>query len=213
MRAMVALASGVALFLTQLSTAQGAVAEFTGPGTTASELAALSSQTDNAGALLGLGQTFTFRFDTAFATEAPGVLTVSTLGNLPGISRAEIRIGSFNNNNPQFVVTNTIVGGGTRTINNLFNRGCNVFGGCDFIEITTVFSRRGSPGIEVDYVLVDGEVVEVTSPTPEPGTWALLILGFTVTAARIKAVRRDRRGSAGVQRTPNGPKLSGLQIA
>lgn len=173
-----------------------ATAEFIAPSTAAnSDIAALSNATDGSGLLIGMNQTLALRFDTPFATESPGVLTVSTIAPDSGLARATFRVGSYNNGNPVFVAERNVRAGLTHNLNNLFNRGCSVFGGCDYVEITTFRTRDGATGVEVDYVLVDGEIVEVTSPTPEPATWALMILGFASVGARIKQVRRERRRS------------------
>ena len=131
--------------------------------------------------------------DTPIGVTSGGSVSVFTLPPGSGNARATIRIGSYNAGSPQIVFSRNVRAGQVRNLNNLFNRGCGILGGCDYIEIITTRVRRGAAGVSVDYIEVDGQLVQVTSPTPEPATWALMILGFTITAYRLKALRRARR--------------------
>jgi len=161
-------------------------------------LTALSTSGDSAGALLGLGETLALVFDNLFATtRADDSVSIFTLAPDNGWARASVRFGVYNYGAPTIVFSRNIRAGRTLTINNLFNRGCSAFGGCDYIEILTTRLRGGANGVEVDYVDVNGAVTTVTAPTPEPASWALMILGFCLIAWRLKAARRissDRSG-------------------
>jgi len=165
-------------------------------------LNALSTASDNAGATLNLGQTLGLVYDQPFATSRGGSVSIFTVAPASGFTFFSIRFGSYNNGSPLFTNARGFVrAGNTAQFNNLFQRGCRAFGGCDYIEITNVFSRGNPTGAEVDYVEVDGEVTVVTPPTPEPSTWAMMILGFWFAAGRLKKMRLhpdfhlDRAGS------------------
>jgi hypothetical protein len=116
---------------------------------------------------------------------------VFTLPPASGNARARILIGAYNGGSPIFLRGRNVTAGNSRTItaNNGLVNGCRLLGGCDYVEIITTRTRRGAAGVEVDYVVVDGEVVEVASPTPEPTTWALMIIAFAGVAWRLKAMR------------------------
>ena len=165
------------------------------------ELNALSTQGDNAGLLLGLGDTLAIVLDDLVGDVSGGNISVFTIAPDTGASRATIRIGRYNNGAPQFAISRNVRAGNTRNFTNLFNRGCGLLGGCDYIEIITNRTRRGADGTRIDYVTVDGDVVQVASPTPEPSVWALMILGFAGVAMRLKALRR--RGALAPS-TPRG---------
>ncbi|MBT8473203.1 MAG: hypothetical protein KJN99_11415 [Marinicaulis sp.] len=55
--------------------------------------------------------------------------------------------------------------------------------GCSLLRISTT-TALFSPGLSLDGV-------SGVSGAPEPGTWALLIIGFVLVAGRLKAVRRE----------------------
>ena len=156
------------------------------------DLASLSTQGDGNGFLVGFRQTLGILLNTRIGGTSGGNISVFTLAPSQGIARATISIGVYNNGNPQFATSRNVRAGNSRSIGNLFSRGCGVLGGCNYIEIFTYRSRRGANGVNVDYITVDGEVVQVTSPTPEPSAWALMIVGFMAVAMRLKALRKRR---------------------
>lgn len=155
------------------------------------DLSELSTQGDGEGFLLGLGDTLGIVLDDAVGVSSGGNISVFTLAPDSGAARATIRIGNYNNGAPQFAISGNVRAGNTRSFTNLFNRGCGILGGCNYIEIITNRTRRGADGVDVDYVTVDGELVQVASPTPEPSVWTLMILGFAAVALRLKALRRN----------------------
>lgn len=174
--------------LTIISQAEAETATYTQPNfISGSDLSALSTAGDNAGVNLSFGQTLALNFDQPFATSRGGSVSVFTVPPTSGFTWFFVRIGSFNNGSPVFSRTRGFVRAGTSVnFNNLFQRGCRAFGGCDYIEITNVFSVGNQTGAEVDYVEVDGVVTNVTATTPEPSTWAMMIIGFWFTAWRLK---------------------------
>ena len=153
-------------------------------------LGALSTQGDGGGYLIALGETLSLLFDSPIGTNRNSSISIFTLDPPQGVARAQIRIGNYNNGTPTFLNFHNFRAG--RTVNNagLLN-GCQLLGGCDYIEIATTRTTRGAAGVEVDYLLVDGQVVQVASPTPEPKTWALMIIAFACVAGRMKAMRRE----------------------
>ena len=171
-----------------------ATATYVSPASmTEADRIALGASGDSAGYLVPLGNTLELVFDNPFATSSGDNVTIFTLPPPPrGFARAWVSFGVYNGGSPTIVTRRNLRAGRTLSISSLFDDGCSVFGGCDFIAITTFRARRGATGVEVDYVMVDGEVVEVTSPTPEPRTWALMILGFIATAMRLKHVRKRK---------------------
>ena len=113
-----------------------------------------------------------------------------TIAPTTGAARFTISFGRYNAGAPIVTASRNVNAGGTVTVKNLFQSGCNAFGGCDFIMITTDRANRGASGAAVDYVSVNGEPVVAVSPTPEPSAWLLMIVSFGMIAARAKHVRR-----------------------
>lgn len=159
-------------------------------------MTALSTAGDGAGELVGLNQWISLLFDQPFGVRRSDTVSIFTLPPLVGDARLTISFGRYNGGSPTFVDTRTVNAGNRLTINNLFQRGCSALGGCDFILITTTRARNGAPGATVDYVSVNGEIIEVTAPTPEPKTWAMMIIGFAAIAWRLKAQRASSPSSA-----------------
>lgn len=159
-------------------------------------MTALSTAGDGAGQLVPLGEWISLLFTQPFGVSRRDAVSIFTLAPPVGNARLTISFGVYNNGAPIFVDTSTVNAGGTLTVNNLFQRGCRAFGGCDFIYITTTRQRNGAPGATVDYVSVNGEVTDVTAPTPEPSVWAMMIMGFAGIAWRLKARRRYSVSSA-----------------
>ena len=187
------LISALVLMIASVASAEAATATYVAPANLdASSVTALSTSGDSAGASLGLGDTLALVFDSPFATAPGDNVSVFTLRPDVGAARFRIRFGVFNNGAPTFVFSRNRRAGARLSVNNLFQRGCSAFGGCDYIEITLTRTRRGATGAEVDYVSVDGEVTEVASPTPGPGAWAMMIVSFAGTGWRLKALRRRR---------------------
>ena len=163
---------------------------------------ALSTSGDNAGFLVGLNQTLSIRLDNPIGATASTSVSIFTLPPDSGNARATISFGSYNNGSPIIVLSRNVNAGSSSNINNLFQRGCGLLGGCDFIEIITNRTRRGAEGVEVDYIVVDGVVVQLTSPAPEPSIWAMLILAFAGCALRLKQIRRSQNSAPVLNRGP-----------
>jgi hypothetical protein len=181
-----------------LTPAHASTAVFTEPATlTASDVAALSTSGDAAGVNLALGEVLALLFDTPFGVSKSDSVSIFTLPPTTGAARLTINFGSYNGGSPVFAATRFVNAGSTLTVGNLFQQGCSAFGGCDYIEIITSRTQRGATGAEIDYVDVNGEVVSVAAPTPEPATWLMMIVGFALVAMRLKAIRfrLDRRTS------------------
>lgn len=153
--------------------------------------AALSTSGDNAGLFLAQGATFALYFDQPFGEVKNGDnISIFTLAPSVGKVRFSVSFGVYNAGAPTIVTSRQVNAGGSISTTNLFQQGCAVLGGCDYIEITIDKLQGGATGAEIDYVDVNGEVTYVASPTPEPGAWALMILGFSGIAMRMKALRR-----------------------
>jgi hypothetical protein len=155
-------------------------------------LYALNHAGDKKGFLVGLNQILAIVFDAKFASvKNADTISIFTLAPSVGTAKLTISFGVWNNGAPIIVsTTNNLNAGQTLNLGNLFQSGCSVFGGCDYIAITTKSTTKGAAGAVVDHVDVNGQIVEIASPTPEPTTWALMILGFCAVAARLKAARR-----------------------
>ena len=183
----------LAITLAFASNAQASTATYVMPNDlTESEVTALSTAGDSSGVFLGQSQTLALVFHTPFATQNGQNFSIFTVPPSTGRVQFRISFGIYNGGAPTFAWSGNFNAGGTFSADNLFDRGCSAFGGCDYIEITTRRTNRGATGAEVDYVSVEGEVTEVTSPTPEPSTWALMISGFALIGWRLKAMRRGR---------------------
>jgi hypothetical protein len=155
------------------------------------QIHALSRSHDAAGPFIGIGQWIGLLFSTPFATTRGETVSVFTLAPPTGSAQFTVSIGRYNNGAPVFVSTRNIGAGSTLTVTNLFQAGCSVFGGCDFIQITTRSTNRGATGASVDYVSVNGEPVLAASPTPEPSSWMMMMLGFWFVGLRAKAMARS----------------------
>lgn len=190
MRDWLALAA-VAIACVVSAPASAATATFIEPSSIgASDLDALSAAGDGGGFLIALGETLAILLDPAIAADTENSISIFSAAPANGTAFATIRIGSYNNGSPEFVASRNFKAGNSVNIGNLLQNGCQLLGGCDYIEIVTTRTTKGAAGVEIDYVTVDGEVVAVTSPTPEPATWALMIVAFAGLAARLKARRR-----------------------
>jgi len=159
-------------------------------------MTSLSTAGDGAGVFIGFNQWISLLFDQPFGVSRSDTVSIFTLPPTIGNARLTVSFGRFNGGSPVFADTRQVSAGNILTINNLFQRGCAALGGCDFILITTTRARNGATGATVDYVSVNGEVTEVTAPTPEPSTWAMMILGFAAIAWRLKAQRASPPSSA-----------------
>jgi hypothetical protein len=159
-------------------------------------MTSLSTASDGAGVFVGFNQWISLLFDQPFGVSRSDTVSIFTLPPTVGDARFTISFGRYNGGSPVFADTRQVNAGNTLTINNLFQRGCAALGGCDFILITTTRARHGATGATVDYVSVNGEVTEVTAPTPEPSTWAMMILGFAAIAWRLKVQRASSLSSA-----------------
>ena len=198
----VTMAAAAALFAA-IGPASARTASFVSPATlSGAELAAVSTRGDSRGLTVGLGQSFSIVFDQPIGLiKNADNVSIFTLAPPVGSARAVISIGRYNSGSPIILRTQNLNSGNTFSIGNLFQIGCAQIGGCNFVSITTDRTQRGAAGVVVDYIVVNGEVTDVTSPTPEPRTWALMIIGFIAVAARLKR-RRAAMGNA------YGPLLS-----
>ncbi len=152
---------------------------------------ALSRRGDNAGYLVELDRTLALVFDQPFGQiGGADSIAVFTLAPRVGDARAVVRFGVWNSGSPIVLRSRNVNAGGSVSFNNLFQIGCSLFGGCDFVSVTTDRARRGADGVVVDYVDVNGEVTEVAAPAPEPSQWTLMILAFAGVAWRLKAARK-----------------------
>lgn len=176
------------------STAKAETATFVMPSSlSTTEINALSTAGDSTGVFLGLFETLALVFDTPFATDRGQNVSIFSQAPANGNVRFTVSIGVYNGGTPTIVQSRNLRAGNTFSRNNLFQQGCSAFGGCDYIEITTNRTNAGATGAEIDYVAIEGEVTEVTSPTPEPSTWALMIAAFTLTGWRLKAMRKTKQ--------------------
>lgn len=155
------------------------------------ETTALSTSGDNAGFTVSQSQSLQILFDQPFITTRTDRVSIFTLPPVGGGQAiGQIRIGRYVDGEIQFVTARNFNSNG-RTVNffNFVARECEGLGGCNFIEVVTNSARRGAEGVQIDYIQVNGEVVSVVAATPEPGTWALMIIGFFAVAWRMKALR------------------------
>lgn len=159
-------------------------------------MTALSTPGDGAGQSVPLNQWFSLLFTQPFGVSKTDSVSVYTLPSTGGVATLSISFGRYNNGSPVFVDTKSVNAGGALTVSNLFQRGCSAFGGCDYIFIQTTKTKGGATGATVDYVSVNGETTDVAAPTPEPETWALMIIGFAGVAWRLKARKRYSPSSA-----------------
>jgi hypothetical protein len=159
-------------------------------------MTALSAGGDNAGQFVGLNQWISLLFAQPFGVSKSDTVSIFTLLPPSGMATFTVSFGRFNNGSPIYADTRTVQAGSTLTINNLFQRGCSALGGCDFIFIKLTKTKGAATGATIDYVSVNGEATEVTAPTPEPSSWAMMILGFAAVAWRLKAQRRSSLSSA-----------------
>ena len=180
------------LFLMLVSApAQAATAMFTSPQANPEDVAGTN---DFSGLLVAPGESVALVIDTPFAVNAGDSVTI--FRTVFPFTTATIRIGSFNNGTPIiFETINSGFFGIFNTITGLAAAGCGAVGGCDFIEITTT---GGAPfGLDAIAFQPAGGGVEfltaVTNPiaaaTPEPNSWALMLMAFTLIAWRLKARR------------------------
>jgi hypothetical protein len=151
---------------------------------------ALSTAGDSAGALVSLNNWIGLLFAAPFGASRSDTVSIFSVAPTVGNARLTISVGRYNGGTPTYVDTRSVNAGNALTFTNLFQQGCAALGGCDFLYITTTRQRAGAPGATVDYLSVNGGVVTVTEPAPEPSTWALLILGFIALAWRLTARRR-----------------------
>ncbi len=152
------------------------------------------------------GETYTVARDSAlelvtdigFATSAPNdSLAVFTALPSPfGLALGRIEVGVFQNGVSSVLASTTFFSGQQIIASNLFGNQCDNFGGCNFLRIVTLFDVPQDEGVRVDYITIDGQVVHVSAPAPEPEVWVLMILGFWAVAFRLKQVRRRAKSAA-----------------
>jgi len=163
---------------------------------TAGPMTALSTAGDRAGQFVPLGEWISLLFTQPFGVSKTDTVSIFTLAPPTGGATFTISFGAYKAGKPVIADTRTVNAGNTLTVGNLFQRGCSALGGCTFILISTTKTKGGASGGTVDYVSVNGEVTDVTAPTPEPSVWAMMILGFAAIAWRLKARRRYSVSSA-----------------
>ncbi len=156
------------------------------------EITAISSSGDNAGATISQSQSLQLLFDQPFATSRADNVSIFTLPPVGGgLAIGEIRVGIAGENGVQFVGRRFFLTGSNVSLNGFIENRCARLGGCNFIEILTRGTTPTAQGVQVDYIQINGEVVSVAAPTPEPQIWALMILGFVSIAWRSKKLRRQ----------------------
>ena len=192
--AIAALMTGFCALIGAAGRAEARTATYVAPASIApGPLAALSTKGDKAGYVVGLDQTLALVFDQRFGgIKGSDKITVFTLAPSQGDARAIVSFGVYNNGSPIIVRAHSVNAGSSLTISNLFQLGCAIFQGCNYISITTDRARKGAAGTTIDYIDVNGEVTDVTAPTPEPSVWALMIVGFVAVAWRLKTARPAR---------------------
>lgn len=188
-------------------------ATFTSPSTLSEqELLALSTSGDNAALTVATSQSLQLLFDEPFGVTSSDSVSIFTLPveNRGAFAGGTIRIGVFENGVARTVFSRNFQSAQRVNVNNLFRRGCGSLGGCNFIEIVTRVTRGDAEGVRIDYIQINGEVVSVTAPTPEPEVWALMILGFGAIAWRAKTLRlqRDPRRAKQRRLRPPNPSLA-----
>lgn len=159
----------------------------------------VAGNADGAGVSVAPSQTVGLLFSTPFALfEADGFtpvnnnVTIFALSDF-GSALATISFGRYNNGNPVFFHAQTFnapATGADVEFGFLAFVGCGVAGGCDFIQISGLGGFGGSSGFILDAITFsDVALSSVTATTPEPGMWALMIIGFVLMARRLKHLR------------------------
>ncbi len=167
-------------------------ASFVSPETISQDdLTALSTRGDRAGVTVNPGMSLQLLFDQPFGAVPGDRVSIFTLppASVFGFALGRVRVGVFDNGAITYLGQGNFLSGQRINISNLFNGGCGAFGGCNFIEILTRRTGGNAEGVRVDYVQLNGEVVSVAAPTPEPSSWALMIVAFGVIAWRCKTNR------------------------
>jgi hypothetical protein len=184
-------AAGAALAFCAASAASARTAMYVSPDVIdQAALSAVSRSGDRTGLAVPLNETFALYFDVAFGIEKNAdKVTIFTLDPSVGDARGVISFGRYFNGSPVIVRTQNINSGASFSIGNLYQMGCGKIGGCNYIAVTTERARNGATGVIVDYIDINGEVTEVSAPTPEPSAWTLMIAAFAAVAARLKARR------------------------
>lgn len=146
---------------------------------------------DKTGYGLDTGEVITFSTDTPFATTIGDSITVYHYSTAPFGTLFSIRWGYRDTDGTVLYRSGPFVDysttGDSSTIS-WANWSCAAYGGCNFIEITGI-----SGGLTVDAIAVNGTMVSVAAPTPEPGTWVLMALGFVGIGYQLKRRRRARK--------------------
>ena len=152
---------------------------------------------DGDGYFIPRGQTLVVELATAFATNSfDQILNIYYSNPNQGRRLLGINFGYEVNGTiqwvlptPQFFQTR---GSGTLNLTGFANS-CSVAGGCTYLSFTA--GPRGN-GYVVDALGVNGQILtpgQVAAPTPEPGTWGLILLGFAAIAWRLKTTKRAKR--------------------
>ncbi len=180
----------IGLWLFQSQHAHGASATFIGPKQLNEiETAAISTAGDNASVLVARSPSLQLLFDQPFSASGNDNVSIFTQPISGGAAIGEVRFGRLDGDNFQFAGRRFFLSGSTVSLNGFVERNCASFGGCNIIEILTRATSQNVEGVQVDYIQINGEVVSVTAPTPEPHIWGLMILGFLGIAWRAKTVR------------------------
>ncbi|MEL6112372.1 MAG: PEP-CTERM sorting domain-containing protein [Pseudomonadota bacterium] len=167
-------------------------ATFVSPATLSpNEIGAVSTRGDREGVTVSRSASLQLLFNEPFGATLGDRISIFTLRPDSAFSFAigTVRVGVYDNGNVTYLGQGNFLSGRRVNISNLFRGGCGAFGGCNFIEILTQRTGGGAEGVRVDYVQLNGEVVSVAAPTPEPSSWALMIAAFGVVAWRCKTTR------------------------
>ncbi len=186
-----------------VSTANADTATFVTPVT--GDPATVSGGSDGIGVAVAAGQTLGLLvtnpfglFDSDGFTPLNNNVSIFTLSDF-GSALATLSFGRYNDGNSQIFYSQTINAQSSGTqinLNFLAFVGCGVSAGCDYIEITGLSTFNGARVILDAITFSDVALSKVSATTPEPGVWALMILGFMLIARQLKLLkRRNKLGS------------------
>ena len=177
------------LFLVPVSGANAATtiyangADFGWPNTT-NPTDALGTP-DGAAASLSNGGWLAFQTDTSFTNTDT---SMQFLG-LTGTGTIRFYVGTSNNNgwfSALNYITLQVVNGLVQINSNVLNNFCTSLGGCDIFIIQNISGGN----LQLDAADLS---VNFVAPTPEPASWALMMVAFFLVALRLKAERKKKR--------------------
>ncbi len=195
--------SASCLLMSQTASAESAT--FTTP--VSGDAGAVANAPDGAGVLVGTNETVGLLFETPFGQlvqDGPfnvvpfnNNVSIFTLSDVGG-AVASVSFGRLGDNGVvDFFHSQDLSTTNSSTavdFNFLAFVGCGNVGGCNFIQFTTNSAFNGAQGAVLDAITFsDVPLSFVTSSTPEPATWGLMIIGFGFLASRAKFARRKQR--------------------